>query len=296
MEIKFELGQGSGHPQIPIYVNNEGPFTFTLDTGATATTLSKSLAEKLGIEVYEGDKKFASGVGGGEIPVLSAKVERLQLGSVIIENEEILVIDFHSIFGGTGSCMNGVIGHNHLKDYRMSVNYRTKTLGLDKINGTESDEDDNLNWYDFEYIEDSHLVGVPTYINSEGPFRLVLDTGSGGNVITPKAAEKLQLNNDQSIGQVRVVQQGESDDQGCNQGCQGVGGFAQGYAVQLENLSVGSISHDHVTVGVIDLKVVSPRGEMIHDGIIGYPFMKDLELVLDYPNKRFAFIEHKEPN
>ena len=116
------------------------------------------------------------------------------------------------------------------------------------------------------------------------------------NVITPKAAEKLRLNNEQSIGQVRVVRQGESENQGCEQGCQGIGGFAQGYAVQLENISVGSISLDNVTVGVIDLKVVSPRGELIYDGIIGYPFMKDLELVLDYPNQRFAFIEHKKLN
>ncbi|MHA2286520.1 MAG: retroviral-like aspartic protease family protein [Candidatus Thorarchaeota archaeon] len=294
MEMKFELGQGSGHPNVPVYLNNEGPFYFTLDTGATATTISKSLAEKLGIEVYEGDKKFASGAGGGEIRVYSANIEKLQLGSIIIENEEIHVLDFDSAFGGTGVCLNGVIGYNHLKDYRMSVNYRTKTLGLDKANG--SDGDHNLNWYDFEYVENSHLVGVPTFINNEGPFRLVLDTGSSGNVITPKAAEKLRLNNEQSIGKVRVVRQGESENQGCEQGCQGIGGFAHGYAVQLENLSVGSISLDNVTVGVIDLKVVSPRGEMVHDGIIGYPFMKDLELVLDYPNQRFAFIGHKKSN
>ncbi|MHA2501014.1 MAG: retroviral-like aspartic protease family protein, partial [Candidatus Hodarchaeales archaeon] len=52
MEIDFKLLEGINHIQIPIYVNEEGPFDFTLDTGATATSLSKNLVEKLGIETY----------------------------------------------------------------------------------------------------------------------------------------------------------------------------------------------------------------------------------------------------
>ena len=61
MKIPFELGQGSGHPHVPVYVNGKGPYTFTLDTGATATTISPKIVEELGIETYDGDKALATG-------------------------------------------------------------------------------------------------------------------------------------------------------------------------------------------------------------------------------------------
>jgi len=287
MELKFELDSGSNHPHVPVTVNGEGPFTFTLDTGATATTISKALAEKLGIEIYKGDKAMATGVGGDRFPVSFARVEKLQIGDVVIENEEMMVIDFDSLLGG--ACFTpGVIGHTTLKEYEMSVNYRTKVLNLRRVNGDQSGEHNGVDWHKFEYIEDTHFIGVPTYLNGLGPFQLVLDTGSGGNVITPGAANRLGISKDQSVAELRVKSPGSTD---CDDGCQGVGGFAEGYAAQLDSLTVGNVKMEKPTVGVIDLKVVSPRGEIIQDGIIGFPFLKDLELLIDYPNKRLAFLK-----
>ena len=139
MDISFEIGKGSGHPHVPVYVNGKGPFTFTLDTGATATTISPSLAAELGIETYEGDKKMATGVGGGKIPVSFAKVDSFQVGSEIVEEEEVLVIDFNLVLG----CFTpGVIGHSFLKNFKMHVNYRTNTMNLVKPNGNESVDQD----------------------------------------------------------------------------------------------------------------------------------------------------------
>lgn len=292
MHIKFEIGSGSGHPHVPVFVNNKGPFTFTLDTGATATTISRAMAEGLGIATYSGDRKFAAGVGGGRFPVEYAKVDRLQIGTEILENEEVMVIDFDSAFG-CGGFTPGVIGHSLLKRYRLSVNYPSRTLRLQKPDGRGSRNDGHVLWHEFEYAEDSHLVGVPTFINGQGPFHLVVDTGSSGTVITPRVAERLNLSGKQAAAQLKVV---SPSSEGCTNGCQGVGGFAQGYAVQLESISVASVTQEKPMVGVIDLSVISPRGEVIHDGIIGYPFMKDLELVIDYPNKRFAFVNHAAAN
>ncbi len=291
MGIKFELGSGSNHPHVPVMLNGSGPFTFTLDTGATATTISKALAEKLGIEIYEGDKAMASGVGGVRFPVAFAKTEKLQIGDEIIENEEMMVIDFDSLF--EGACfMPGVIGHTTLKRYEISVNYPAKTLELRKSNGSQRKTND-VDWYDFEYLEETHLIGVPTFLNGIGPFHMVLDTGSGGNVITPKAAEKIGISKAQSATEIKVKSLGSS---GCEEGCQGVGGFAQGYAIQLESLAIGNVTMENPTVGVIDLKVISPRGDVIQDGIIGFPFLKDMELVIDYPNKKLAFLKCPQNN
>ncbi len=283
MSLKFELGQGSGHPHIPVYVNGKGPYTFTLDTGATATTLTPSLVRELGIETYEGDKALATGVGGGRIPVRFAKVDSLQVGEEVVENEEVLVIDFEKALGGCFTA--GVIGHSFLKNYRLHVDYRNNTMSL-RQNGQDLDLVGNISWTDFEYIENTHLVTVPTSINGQEPLHLVVDTGSGGTVITPPAAERLGLTRDNSIGAVKVASP-LSD--GCSEGCQGVGGFAPGYAVQIESIEAGGITQENAILAVIDLGLVSPRGSAISDGIIGYPFLKDLELIIDYPNKRIAF-------
>ena len=287
MEIGFDIGAESGHPHLPVFVNGQGPFTFTLDTGAISTTISKSLAEKLGIRVYEGDKKMASGVGGGRVPVAFAKVDRLQLGTEVVDNEEVLVIDFDSALGGT-RFTSGVIGHSFLKNYVISVDYPARKMRLEQAKGGSSRRDKKLAWQEFQYVQGTHLVSVPTYINRNGPFHLVVDTGSGGTVITPRIARQLGLTEDRAVAAVRVA---SPVNRGCADGCQGVGGKAQAYGVQIDSLSVGPVTQENTIVAVIDLKVVSPRGELISDGIIGYPFMRDLEVVIDYPNTRFALLK-----
>ena len=298
MEIKFEI-EDSGHPRVPVYINGEGPFTFTLDTGASTTTISKSLANKLGIETYVLENAKASGVGGSRLTVETAKVEALTIGTETYENLEVMVLDLDSVFGSSGCCDRGVIGHSTLKDYRVSVDYRTKLLTLEKQDEEDTSRDDEIDWIDFDYIVD-HLVGVPVYINGKGPFDFALDTGSGGDVLTPKIAEELGYSQEQSMGVMKVVNpaaqaqaatQSRAGSQGCADGCQGIGGAVTGYPVQVDNLSIGSITHKNAIMGVIDLKLVSPRGDTIHNGIIGYPFMRNLKLIIDYPNKRLAFIE-----
>ncbi|MHA2426289.1 MAG: aspartyl protease family protein [Candidatus Thorarchaeota archaeon] len=294
MEIPFKIGQGSGHPHVPVYVNGKGPYTFTLDTGAVTTTISPKIAEDLGISIYDGDKAFASGVGGGKVEVKFAKLESFQVGSEKVENEEVLVIDFDSVLGCFTS---GVIGHSFLKNFKLHLNYTTNKMLLEK-----SDEPENggIWWEDFQYAEDTHLVTVPSFVNGEGPFNLVVDTGSGGTVITPGLADRLGLSNESKIGDIQVKsltsesESGESD--GCANGCQGVGGFAPGYAVQAAEFRAGSKTQVNPILAVIDLNVVSPRGLVIHDGIIGYPFLKDVELIIDYPNKKIAFLQEKQNN
>ena len=285
MEIGFEI-EKSGHPRVPVYVNREGPFTFTLDTGASTTTISKSLANKLGIETYSVENAKASGVGGGRLSVETAKVETITIGSETYENIEVMVLDLDSVFGSYESSNRGVIGHSTLKNYRVSVDYRTKLLKLEQDSDNTS-EDDEINWIDFDYIVD-HLVGVPVHVNGKGPFDFVLDTGSGGDVLTPKLAEELGFSKDQAMGVMKVVNPAT---QGGADGSRGARRAATGYPIQVETLSIGSIKHNNTIMVVIDLKLVSPRGDTIQNGIIGYPFMRNLNLIIDYPNKRLAFIE-----
>ncbi|MFX1369969.1 MAG: retropepsin-like aspartic protease, partial [Promethearchaeota archaeon] len=123
MEIEFRIDPASGHVHVPVMVNGQGPFIFTLDTGASVTTISKSLADRLAIETHEGERKKAGGAGGKLIPVREAMLETFSIGSESFNTQKVGVIDFDAIFQGVGCFTDGVIGHSMLKDYTMRVNY-----------------------------------------------------------------------------------------------------------------------------------------------------------------------------
>ncbi|MFW9887021.1 MAG: retroviral-like aspartic protease family protein [Candidatus Thorarchaeota archaeon] len=283
MQMKIQLGSGSGHLHVPVMINGKGPFVFVLDTGASITTVSSSLVEELGIPTYVGKKKKARGVGRNELPVMTAKIELLEIGSLQIQDEEIGVIDFTDLLGNTGcGPTTGVIGHTILKNFRVSVHYGTQQLSLNESNGT--DTRDAFEWIPFKYLMDSHLIGVPVYINGKGPFDHILDTGSSGNVMTPTVASE--------IG-VLIPSSEPIKAEGCSGGeCVGVGGRAMGYGALVRSISIGSAILFDTMMGVIDLGVISPNGQKLDYGIIGYPFLKDYELVVDYPKQRLALIRH----
>ncbi|TFH09566.1 MAG: hypothetical protein E4H14_04205 [Candidatus Thorarchaeota archaeon] len=286
MKLNFKIDPASGHVHVPVNVNGDGPFYFTLDTGAGYTTISKTLADRLGIEIYTSEKKKAMGAGGTPIPVWNTKVESFSLGSETFINENMMVLDFDTIFKGGGCASGGVIGHEILKHYRISINYETLTLTMDKENRDAAF--DEFDWIPFTYLEDVHLVGIPVSINGGGPFTLILDTGSSGNIITPTIAA--------SIGLAEELPEGVSNPSGCSSGeCNGLGGRIMGYGIMVDSLSIGEAVQRDVMLGVIDLLMVSKTGKKIDYGIIGYPFLKEYELILDYPNQRFALVSSK-PN
>lgn len=286
MQMKIQLGGDSGHPHIPVMINGKGPFTFVLDTGASITTISKSLAEQLNLTLYEGEKKKARGVGGNELPVKTAKIDSFEIGSLAIRDEEVGVIDFDSVFNPAACSTMGVIGHTILKHYRVRVDYASLQFGLEESNGNDSMG--TVEWIPFNYLMDSHLIGVPVRINGKGPFDHILDTGSSGNVMTPTVAKEIGVSNQSPNGPIAA--------QGCSGGeCVGVGGKAMGYGVMVSSISIGSAELQNTIMGVIDLGVIAPDGRKVDYGIIGYPFLKDYVLVIDYPEQRLALLR-QNPN
>jgi hypothetical protein len=179
-----------------------------------------------------------------------------------------MVLAFASALGWCANNMGGVIGYTTLKDYLVTVDYRNHTFRLDESNGKSYDQ---LNWCEFRYIDDTHLVGVPVKINNEGPFTFVIDTGAGGTVISTTLAKSLRL----SMNPSEII-------------CRGMGGDTQGYVVAIDQISVDSVSQEMIYVIALNLDEVSPRGCLIRNGILGYPFLKDFRLLIDYPNRKFA--------
>jgi len=274
MEVEMQIEGSTNLVKVPVYVNDRGPFAFALDTGASRTTLSSSVAESLGIQTYEDSKDDARGVGGS-VSTRFASVNRIVIGSLKFENEEVYVLDLNSMLGGCGT-HDGVLGHSTLKHCRLSLSYQKHYFKLQKGFSTMEDRAQELAWNQFEYIGDTHLIQVPVYVNNQGPFGFVIDTGAGSSVITPELAKSLKLQTQPVNGIAR-----------------GIGGDVKLEFASLDHFSFGSYQQERMQVAVIDLASVSPRGKLIENGIIGFDILRQFELVIDYPHNRLAFIPER---
>lgn len=307
MKINFNVEEGINHIIVPVYVNDKGPFNFTLDTGAQTTTLSSTLVDKLELKTIEleGEKyKILK-----ESRNLKKSLVNLRIGTEEIVNEEIWVMDLnfatkkeekkvlHSTQLKTKKVVqltepkkktqlyplepkmkkiihktDGVIGYSILKNYSLSVNYRTRIMQLERSNSEFTNKHKDK-MQKFEYIEDTHLIGVPVLVNNEGPFTFVLDTGAGGTTITNHLADKLKLPLSGIVARAL-----------------GIHGVQETHVAIIENISISSNTYEDIHAVIIDESLIGPRGELIKNGILGYPIFKEYELIIDYPNQSYALI------
>src|SRR5438309_1887057 len=148
--VKFRLA-GGAQPLIllPVHVNNRGPFDFILDTGAGTSLLSSELAKQLEIKVI-GSKEGQS--AGGKFSVSLAKVDSLAVGETKlddvdvgivdlgqigktggakIDNLAVIVADFFSVLSqAIGAKLDGIVGYNFLRDYKVVIDYPNELLSL----------------------------------------------------------------------------------------------------------------------------------------------------------------------
>src|SRR5438876_2352002 len=126
---KFRL-VGGAQPLIllPVRVNDRGPFDFILDTGAGTTLLSSDLAKQLEAKVI-GSKEGQS--AGGKVSVSLAKVESLAVGETKLHDVDVGVVDLAQIGKTVGAKIDGDLGYNFLKHFRVTIDYRDCEIRFD---------------------------------------------------------------------------------------------------------------------------------------------------------------------
>ncbi|NHJ31290.1 MAG: hypothetical protein FK732_00365 [Asgard group archaeon] len=269
MVFKFRLDEASNHIILDVYVNKEGPFNFVLDTGAKATSISQKLADKLNIETLDLEVEDIS----VSIPHKIALLEDLRIDNETFENEDVLVLDFEKLLGRCAQQVDGTIGFTTLKHFILTVDYPQKQMSFERAMDKQLSDYSNVNWEKFVYLNDTHMIGVPVKINGSEPFDFVLDTGAGGTVITQQLAEKLQLKTQPFPGIVK-----------------GVGGDAKMEIALVDHFNVGVTTQENMQIITTDLAKVAPKAAKIKNGIIGYNFLKNYKVILDYPNQQFSLI------
>lgn len=268
-KLKFRLA-GGAQPLIllPTRVNGAGPFDFILDTGAGTSLLSAELAQQLNIKIL-GTKEGQS--AGGKISVSLAKVESLALGQAKIEDVEVGIVDLGHIAKTIGTKIDGDVGYNFLKHFRVTIDYQTGEIRFDDLKRIENFGGPSKAEIPMRLASPAKpLVLVDVYANGRGPFQFAIDTGTSTTAISPEVAQQLGIDGS-PIGPLTTG-----------------GSQVNVTAGNLKSFQLGGARIDDLVVVVADFfAMLSQAVGAKLDGIVGYNFLQNFRVVMDYPSEKF---------
>jgi hypothetical protein len=104
---------------VEVFINEQGPFNFVVDTGADRSALSTTVAERLGLE--RGPDVMLHGVGGSALTP-TAKVPLMVAGDARMKNAELPVLTPERLG------VDGLLGVDMLNDRNVIMDFRRKRL------------------------------------------------------------------------------------------------------------------------------------------------------------------------
>jgi predicted aspartyl protease len=267
-KVKFRLA-GGAQPLIllPVHVNNSGPFDFILDTGAGTSLLASELARQLEVKVI-GSKEGQS--AGGKVSVSLAKVDSLAVGKAMLDDVDVGIVDLGQIAKTIGARIDGDLGHNFLKYFRITIDYRDCEIRFDDPKRVEVFGRPAQTEIAIRLAHPAKpLILVDVHANGRGPFQFAIDTGTSTTAITPELAKELNV----ATSAIPPVTSR--------------GAPVNVTAGAFHSFQVGGAKIDNLAVIVADFfSMLSQAVGAKLDGIVGYNFLRDYKVVIDYPNER----------
>lgn len=131
-EVNFKLaGPNEAALIVQVKINGKGPYDFVLDTGATFTCIDRQLVEELKLPNWSGPLGTVV-ITGGEGEMGFVKIDKLEVGDTASASELVACKLDLSRMQPPGFGIKGLIGLNFLKNYRVTINFESNTLRLDK--------------------------------------------------------------------------------------------------------------------------------------------------------------------
>lgn len=165
----------SGAVIVPVCLNGQGPYPFLLDTGSSHTTISQSLAERLGV-VFVAKSSVLTSTGREWRPI--ARIYQTQVGSA--ESEDLLasVVPAKQL-DAIARGIEGIIGQDFLFGLNYTLDYGRRRLSWTTGGALEGAGASRL---PLMRREGRYLVQVAAKAGG-APVLLVPDSGASGFVV-----------------------------------------------------------------------------------------------------------------
>ena len=271
-EVSFRLAGGE-QPLILVGASvNGGPaHEFILDTGACVSLLTPEHAARSGVEATE--SKEGAGTGG-RVTVQLGTAKSLAVGPHEVRDVRVAISDeLLRIGAAIGAHVDGDLGYDFLKHFRLTIDYERLTLRFAAPGEEELQVGASRSQVKFKLAHPAKpLILVPALLDGEGPYIFAVDTGASTTVVSSELAQLLGIKSE-PIPQLT-----------------GEGGTAEVTAGVAKSLAVGGVSASDLAVVVVDfLPALSQALSTKLDGIIGYNFLKEFRVTIDYPNETLHF-------
>lgn len=171
---------------VPVVINNNGPFPFLLDTGASHSVISESLADRLKLQRVAKVRVMTS-TGGATRPV--ARLDQTSIGSARSDNV-LPSIASAAQLASIKPGIEGIIGQDFLFALNYTLDYRRRRLIWSDAAGEEGGTRLPLVWRDGRYLVEIAAAG------NDSAMMLVPDSGANGFVMfarkgrTPAALDR----------------------------------------------------------------------------------------------------------
>jgi predicted aspartyl protease len=271
-KVKFRLAGGEQSLiLLPVHVNDRGPFDFILDTGAGTSLLTPELAKQLDVKIV-GSKEGQS--AGGKVAVSLAKAGSLAVGDARIDDVDLGIVDLAHVGKTIGAKIDGDLGYNFLKYFRVTINYRDCEIRFDDPKRVESFGRGAKAALPIRLASPAKpLLLIDVHLNGRGPFQFAIDTGTSTTAITPQLANDLGILSS-PIGP------------GTTAGAQ-----VDVRAGNIESFQLGGAKIDNMTVVVADFfEMLSAAIGAKLDGIVGYNFLRNYKVAIDYPGETLTLL------
>jgi predicted aspartyl protease len=237
-----------------------------LDTGAGTSLVSSELAKELELKIL-GSKEGQS--AGGKVAVSLARVDSIAIGEIKLEYVDVGIVDLSHIAKTIDARIDGDLGYNFLRHFGITINYRDYEICFDDPQRIE----------DFRNVSKAEvpirlanpakpLILVAVHANGRGPFQFAVHTGTSTSAITPELAKQLGVTGS-PIGPVTTG-----------------GAHTDVAAGALQSFMVGGAEIENMAVVVADFfAMLSHAVGAQLDGIVGYNFLHNYKVVIDYPNE-----------
>lgn len=126
-EDVIPLTRRGGHYLVNAYLNDAGPVTLLLDTGASMTVIKPDTLLSLGIPVFGSDTLGVFSTANGRVKAPIMALGRLTLGNQFIEQINIAVMELDG-----SSDIDGLLGMNFLQNFRFFIDQGENALFLSR--------------------------------------------------------------------------------------------------------------------------------------------------------------------